>query len=599
MAYRCTDGRWRPGGTPTEKIRFKLEEGRAISKPVGGRGGLTLVSTLERNARALPSEIAYRFLSDRGVATTWTWSQLYEAALRVSGGLHARVRPPFRAVLLEPPGLRYLAGFFGILHAGGAAVPLLPPRSARNRLRLSRAVAVAEPSVILAPPETRSRLAEGLETSASWTSVQALNDEDHSAGNDSKPTEDDIACLQFTSGSTGDPKGVVLRHRSLVHNLEQIRRAFGLDDAFAGVGWLPLQHDMGLIGNILTPLYAGKPCTLMAPETFLMRPVRWLEAVSKYSATVSGGPDFAYGLCADRIKEAELEGLDLSKWRVAFNGAEPVTTGHMERFARRFQAVGFRSEAFLPCYGLAEATLMVACGPVESPPEVVRFDGEALTAGRLVPAKDQASSKALLAHGGPHLEQRVEVVDGERRVAVEDGTIGELWVAGESVADGYYRNPEATKEAFGARLEGDVDHKWLRTGDLGGRVNGQLFITGRVKDLIIMGGRNLYPQDLERLAEEAAPALVPGGSIAFSVAEESGERLVLAAEVRRTEVRKVDPQNILQAIRSAMFKCEGVALSEVVLLRPGALPRTTSGKPRRSTCRNDYLAGDLISIAEF
>ncbi len=539
---------------------------------------------LDRHAQARPDAPAFTFEAGSGASESSTYKSLAQAASAVAEGLRSRTRPADRVLICRPPGLEYLRDFLGTLWAGRAAVPVLPPSSVRGTERFVAILRAAEPALALAETAPDAGV-------PAWSGPTA---DEISAGGGSSPVDPTgPALLQFTSGSTGSPKAVVLSHRSLLHQLEQLRAAFELGEGFVCAGWLPLQHDMGLIGNVLAPVALGAPCALIAPETFLMRPGRWLELVSRTGATVSGGPDFAYALCADRVRDEELARLDLSSWRVAFTGAEPVRPATLERFARRFAPVGFREEAFFPCYGLAEASLLVASAPVDEPPTVLAFCPERLAAGKLEPADN---GRRLVAHGGPHLGQRLAVVCPKRRIMVPEGEVGEIWVSGPSVGDGYFGDADSDA-VFRARLDSE-EREWLRTGDLGALWEGQLFVTGRVKDLLILGGRNVYPQDIEAAVESAHADLRRGGAAAFTVDDGEKERLVVVAEVERTSLRRLDHRAVERAVRDRVFRTEGVRIDEWVPLRPGGLPRTTSGKPRRSACREAYLARTLEVLSE-
>ncbi len=413
-----------------------------------------------------------------------------------------------------------------------------------------------------------------------------------------EPAAEDLAFLQYTSGSTADPKGVRVTHGNLMHNEETIRRAFGLSEESVIVGWLPLYHDMGLIGNVLQPLYLGARCVLMSPVAFLKRPRRWLEAIDRYRGTTSGGPNFAYELCVHRVPPAEREGLDLASWTLAFNGAEPVRAETLDRFAKAFAPQGFEREAFFPCYGLAEATLFVTGGDRSTPPAVETVDAAALERDWMEPvAEDEASARRLVGSGHAWAEQRVAVVDTESGRELPDGRVGEIWLQGPSVAEGYWNRPEQTRSDFEARLE-TGEGPFLRTGDLGFLDRGELFVTGRLKDLVILRGRNLYPQDLELTAERSHEDLHPGNGAAFSVDVEGEERLVIVHELERRAIRRAqeDPEPVFQAIRQAVAEVHEARVHEVVLIKTVSLPKTSSGKVQRRKCRRQYLDGELAVV---
>ncbi|HEY9422517.1 MAG TPA: AMP-binding protein, partial [Thermoanaerobaculia bacterium] len=388
-----------------------------------------------------------------------------------------------------------------------------------------------------------------------------------------EPDPQALAFLQYTSGSTADPKGVMVTHANLLHNERMIGAAFGMDEESVVVGWLPLYHDMGLIGNVLQPLHAGARCVLMSPVSFLQRPMRWLEAISRYRATTSGGPNFAYELCLRKADPEALAGLDLASWRVAFNGAEPVRPSTLERFAETFAPCGFRPEAFYPCYGLAEATLFVTGGERGSWPRI---------------------SGSRVSCGHAWMGQRLAVADPETGMELPTGVEGEIWIAGPSVARGYWKNAEATVQDFNAFLE-TGEGPFLRTGDLGVLDGGELYVTGRIKDLIILRGRNLYPQDIELTAERSHPDLRPGNGAAFSVEIAGEERLVVVHEVERR--RREGFEEVAEAVRRAVAEEHEAQVHEVVLIRTAGLHKTSSGKVQRGLCRRLYLTDGLPVVS--
>ncbi|HEY0782568.1 MAG TPA: AMP-binding protein, partial [Thermoanaerobaculia bacterium] len=495
---------------------------------------------------------------------------------------------------------------FGCLYAGVVAVPAYPPRANdRRQERLAAIARDAEPRAILTTGAIVASLAgrEGLAARLPELAAArfvATDELPASLGADRdapEPEPRSIAFLQYTSGSTATPKGVQVTHANLLANERMIGAAFGMSAESVVVGWLPLYHDMGLIGNVLQPLFCGGRCVLMSPVAFLQRPRRWLEAIARHRATTSGGPNFAYELCVRKVPPEDRRGLDLSSWTVAFNGAEPVRAATLARFAEAFAPCGFRREALYPCYGLAEATLFVTGGVRGREPRVLAVAGEALERNAVeAVALEAAGARELVSSGAPRLGQRVAIVDPDSREMVGDGRVGEVWVAGSSVAAGYWRQPEATERDFAARLL-DGSGPFLRTGDLGFGWDGELFVTGRLKDLIIVRGRNCYPQDLERTAEEAHPRLRPGCGAAFAVESADGdpsERLVVVQEVeRQVKAGSAEAAEIARAVRQAVAQEHEVPVHEVVLTRIGAVPKTSSGKVQRRATRQLYLDGEL------
>jgi amino acid adenylation domain-containing protein/non-ribosomal peptide synthase protein (TIGR01720 family) len=543
---------------------------------------------------------AYRFLPEgESEARRLTWSEVDREARAVAALLQESVAPGERALLLYPSGLEFVTAFLGCLYAGVVAVPASPPRPRRSQPRLAAIAHDAEPALVLTHRSLRQRI-EGLgESISELQGLRILATDELDLGlaerwRDPGVKPSDLAFLQYTSGSTALPKGVVVTNGNLLHNEETIRRAFGQSEDSIIVSWLPLYHDMGLIGGVLQPLYVGAQCVLMPPLAFLQRPMRWLQAIDRYRATTSGGPNFAYELCVQRRTDPGCEALDLSSWDVAFNGAEPVRPGTLGRFARAFAEQGFRNEAFFPCYGLAEATLFVSGGTKEAPPIVEEIDSAALERDRVAAAMAGASARALVSCGGPWLDTQVVIADPESLERLPGDRVGEIWVSGPSVAQGYWRRPEATEREFCARLSGEPETgPFLRTGDLGFLLDGQLFVTGRLKDLIIIRGRNHYPQDIELTAESSHPGLRAGGGVAFTLEgdAESGERLVVVQELARG--RRPEVGVAAEAIRRAIVEEHEVQVHEVVLVRDATVPRTSSGKVQRSACRALYLEGGL------
>jgi FkbH-like protein len=560
----------------------------------------SLIDVLRQRSLEQPDRLACSFVSEREEERSLTYRELERRSRALAAKLQSMGLEGERALLLFPPGLDFVTGFLGCLRAGTVAVPAYPPQGRRVHSRLASIFEDSRPRAVVTTSEIRSRaslLAAQMPDlgGVEWIAADAADTLGEGPADGWRPPRLDaesLAFLQYTSGSTSSPKGVMVSHGNLLHNERLIREAFGQTEESVVVGWLPLYHDMGLIGNVLQPLYAGARCVLMSPAAFLQSPVRWLAAISRHRATTSGGPNFAYELCVRKITDEQKAGLDLSSWRVAFNGAEPVQAATLARFAEAFAPCGFRAEAFHPCYGLAEATLLVSAGGTG--PLVRPLDAAALEEGRVEPgALGEAARRSRALVGSGRARLGVAIVQPETGTPCPPGRIGEIWVAGASVASGYWRRPEETAVTFGARLA-DGSGPWLRTGDLGFVQDGELFVTGRLKDLVILRGRNHYPQDLERTAEASHPDLRPGGSAAFSVEGEGEERLVLVLE--RSRRGRAPVEEIAAAVRRSIAGEHGVAASEVVLIRAETLPRTTSGKVRRRACRDAWLAGGLAEV---
>ncbi|WP_437982708.1 amino acid adenylation domain-containing protein [Sorangium sp. So ce117] len=576
--------------------------GHAISDR-GAAEPATLVALLRRSAEQRPAGHAYTFLLDgEADARAMTYGELDRRARALAAELQAGAQAGDRALLLVPPGLDFIAAFFGCLYAGLVAVPVPLPQRKSGLMRVLAIVRDCRPSVVLTT-EAFLGAVTMLRDDPSFAelshlrcmAVDTIRDGQEDAWRAPRVTAETVAFLQYTSGSTGTPKGVVLTHGNLLRNELMIQRAFAHTAESVIVGWLPPHHDMGLIGNILQPLYVGVPCIQLAPEHFLMRPRRWLEAISRYRATTSGGPNFAYELCIRKIPPEQREGLDLGSWKVAFNGAEPIRAATLDRFAEAFAPAGFRRDAFYPCYGLAEATLLVTGGAADAPPVVRAVDRVGLAQGDAVfePRRPE-DGVSLVGCGGSPAGDEVRIVDPETLRPCKDERVGEIWVAGASVAQGYWERPEETALTFEARLS-TGEGPFLRTGDLGFSSRGELYVTGRLKDLIIVRGRNIYPQDIELTSEESHPGLRAGGGAAFSVDVDGEERIVIVQELGRRAPAS-EPAELGAAIERAVADRHEVAVHAVVLIKPGNLPRTTSGKVQRRACRARFLDGKLDAV---
>jgi amino acid adenylation domain-containing protein len=567
----------------------------------------SLVDILHWRAQRQPDERLYTFLlSDESSEDQHLTYREFEQRVRAVASLLQQADAMGRsALLLYPPGLDYVVAFFGCLYAGVVAIPAYPPNPARLERTLPRIQAIvanAQPAIVLTSavnlPLAQALAAhDPLFESLRWIATDSMSDVASLAARWQHPEVDGdmIALLQYTSGSTSTPKGVMVSHGNLLHNSAQIRHYFGHSESSSGVIWLPPYHDMGLIGGIIQPLYAGFPVTLMAPATFLQRPIRWLEAITRYRASTSGGPNFAYDLCVRNIPPEEREQLDLSSWQVAFNGAEPIRAETIDRFVAAFGPYGFSRAAFYPCYGLAEATLIVSGGSIAAPPVKRAFDGAALGNNQVVAvdAEDQDKhTRVLVGCGQVFHDQQLAIVDPETRVRQPSGMVGEIWVAGPSVAQGYWQQPEATAHAFQAQLADTGAGPFLRTGDLGFVQDGELFITGRLKDLIIIRGRNYYPQDIEQTVEQSHAAFRAGCGTAFTVEVAGEERLVIVQELDR-QYRNQDTAALIETARRAVAEQHELAVYAVVLIRHGTIPKTSSGKVQRHMCRRLFLSGEL------
>jgi acyl-CoA synthetase (AMP-forming)/AMP-acid ligase II/acyl carrier protein len=566
----------------------------------------SLVDVLRARAAECPERKAFTFLRDgEEEEGHLTFAALDARARAIAAALQDEALAGERALLLFPPGLDFIAAFFGCLYAGVVAVPAYPPRPRRTDARLQEIAADARPRLVLCTEAVR---AAGDPAAASsdplralpWLATDSIPPGSEAGWKEPGIGGQTLAFLQYTSGSTSTPKGVMVTHANLLHNQAMIARGFGLEDEQAVVvGWLPLYHDMGLIGTVMHPLYLGRRCVLMSPAAFLQRPLRWLEAISRHRGTTSGGPNFAYDLCVRKSTPESRSRLDLTTWTVAFNGAEPVHRATLEQFAQAFAPCGFRREALVATYGLAEATLFVSLGRVASPASFFRARASDLERGRVVPATaDDRACRDLVGCGPVSDGLGVEIVDPQSSNVCAPGEVGEIWLAGPSVARGYWNRPEETAQTFEARAIGADGGPFLRTGDLGFLANGQLYVAGRVKDLIIIRGVNHYPQDIEATVQASHPALRPAAAAAFSVEEEGEERLVVVQELDRTH-RTADAESVVAAIRRAVVESHEVDCQAVVLIRHGTILKTSSGKIQRRACRAAFREGTLSVVHEW
>ena len=572
--------------------------------PKTGFEPATLIDLLRWRTSHEPERQAYTFLGDGEAEERFvTYRELDRQAQVVAARLETLgVASGERALLFYPPGLNYVVAFLGCLYAGVIAVPAYPPRPNRSVSRLRAIAASSKATVALTTTRILSRLERRSAYAPEMKSLRwlATDDGKDPAGKWRRPAvgTDTLAFLQYTSGSTAAPKGVMLTHGNLLHNLAMIYHALGHTSHSQMVIWLPPYHDMGLIGGVLQPLYAGLPVALMSPTSFLQHPLRWLRAISRLGAHTSGGPNFAYDLCVRRTTPEERSTLDLSSWEVAFTGAEPIRQETLERFVAAFAPCGFRREAFYPAYGLAEATLFVSGGSKTAPPVVLPVKGAELKRDRVVAASaGEGGARMLVGCGRTLAGQEVAVVDPDSLSRCPPGRVGEIWVSGPSVAQGYWDQAERTERSFRAYLAETGEGPFLRTGDLGFVHNGELFVTGRLKDLIVIRGDNHYPQDIELTVEQSHAALRPGGCAAFSVWSDEGERLVVIQELERRYVTSADLGEVVDSIRGAVAEHEGLELHAVVLIKTGSIPKTSSGKIQRGETRAAYVEGTLAAVA--
>jgi acyl-CoA synthetase (AMP-forming)/AMP-acid ligase II/acyl carrier protein len=581
-----------PHAATTADVRFPAQG--------AGEAGLraaNLVEVFRRRASAHPHATALTFLAGpESAPEDRSYAQLDVQARAIAAELQRLAAPGQRALLMYDAGLDYVAALAGCLYAGIVAVPVFPPdplRATRVLPRLEAIVNDAQATLVLG---TASDLAWAGALLGKMPGVRSLVSSDTvdtcRAGDWRAPELDRAtpAFLQYTSGSTGLPKGVLIRHGNVLANLAQMEQLLDVPDAVACL-WLPAYHDMGLVGGILQCWYSGRHNHMLSPLAFFQQPLRWLRAVADYRATSIAAPDFAYDLCVRKIKPEERKNLDLSCLRIAMSGAEPVRAATIDRFVEAFRVCGVQREIFCPCYGMAEATLLVTASKVGAAPVVRSYD--ALQISQNYAARVEAASDAaltLVSCGRPPAGQRVAIVDRETRITLPERQVGEIWVSGANIATEYWGRPAESQATFRA-FTADGKGPFLRTGDLGFIDGGELFISGRCKDLIIIRGRNYHPQDIEPSVEQCHAALRPRAGAAFSIDKDGREQLIIAYEVARP--KKVDLAEVARAVRRAVLEDHDLIVDAVVLIRAGTIPKTTSGKIQRHLCREQFLACEL------
>ncbi len=559
----------------------------------------TVVDALRAHAERIPHRYLFTFLPEgEEEGQPLTYSAVDAKARAVAVSLRAQVEPGSRALLLFTPGQEFSIAFLGCLYAGVVAVPAYLPNPAqrtRGLLRLAGIAEDAQPAVILTASGIRAYVEPAVGAipelqGTPWLTTDTIPDERADAWTAPELVPEQTALLQYTSGSTGQAKGVMVTHANLIHNVGMMRRPLDLDEMSVYVGWLPPYHDLGLLSGIIAPALLGFHSVNMPTVAFLQKPMRWLRAISKYRGTVSAAPNFAFELCVRKATDEDRAKLDLSSWGVVINGAEPTRADSIDRFCAAFASSGFRRETMRPGYGLAESTLMVSATTAADPQIFRTFDSGELERGIARSVPDDSPDARVLVGCGTSPDLDVVIVDPQELVRCRPGQVGEIWVAGDSVAAGYWQRPDLSKEVFEAALSDSGEGPFLRTGDLGFETGDGLFVTGRIKDVVIIGGRNHYPQDIERTAESAHPAVRPGCVAVFGVDTDGEESVVVAAEARHGQ-DAVDPADVANEVRRAVMREHRIAVRDVVLLPPGALPKTSSGKLQRRESKKEYLTG--------
>jgi len=554
---------------------------------------VTMVNRLQLLSSTRPEDIAYTFLVGReGEECNITYRELDLAASSLATYLKNNYNhKKSMAILVYEPGLDFIKSFFACLYAGWVAIPVSLPRRKNMEEKFNLIVRDSGASLVMSTESLVSRLADETngneeEATITWLATDKLDLETIDEALSWNIQPDSLALLQYTSGSTSNPKGVMISHRNIFENQTMIKSSFEHDENSIIVGWLPHYHDMGLIGNILQPLFAGCRCILMSPMLILQHPVRWLQTISKYKATTSGGPNFAFDLCAREIKKKDLAGLDLSSWDLAFCGAERIHPNTLKQFSKKFKSIGFKERSYYPCYGLAEATLIVTGGEKRQNPIMRHFDKDQLEKNQAKQIKWIKRNVIYLAGCGQALlNGEILIVDPETLNPTAEQEVGEIWISGGNVAQGYWNRAEETKETFNAFTNGKGPY--FRSGDLGFIQDGELFVTGRRKELIIIRGQNIYPHDVEQITTNCHPELRPNCCIAFSATHDSEEHLVIFVESKSRRMKNVDEAK--EKIQKTIVDEYGVRASLIEILDPLGLPRTSSGKLQRVLCRQRYL----------
>ena len=571
-----------------------------------------LVQLLQDRAIANSQKIAYRFLqngtTERGCVT---YQELDLQARAIAYRLQSLVSPGSRALLVYSydAGLEFVAAFMGCLYAGVIAVTTTPPRHSQDLAKITQRITSSEAEVILTTKDfvggMKDRLVKNSDLINQFRQIKWFttdNIELNLAEDWKQPiiNPDTLAFLQYTSGSTGNPKGVMVTHKNILYNQEMIRQGFAPTESAIVVGWLPLFHDMGLIGNVLQPLYLGIESILMSPVSLAQQPFEWLKAITHYRATTSGGPNFAYDLLCLKATPEKLAELDLSSWSVAFSGAETVRAETIARFSDIFANCGFKKSAFYPCYGMAETTLFITGGLQKEDPIIKYVDSLSLEQNKVVEvAPDVSGSKAIVGCGRTWLDTEVMIVNPETLTKCESDTVGEIWVRGSGVSQGYWNQEVETKDTFQAYLADSKDKQWLRTGDLGFLADDELYITGRLKEVMIFWGRYCYPQHVEQTVQKSHPALRKNAGAVFAIDTEGAERLVIVQEVERSYLRSLNVEEVVTTICQAVGQEHEVEVYAIGLIKTGSIPKTSSGKIQRRGCAKQFLENSLNLIAQW
>lgn len=558
-----------------------------------------LLNTIQHHAKNKPNHTAFIFIHNN-VEQKITFSELYKEMKQRSIKLLSIVRPGDKVILLNYPGLEFIKNFLTCLYSAVIAVPVSPVYKSHDIQRIYKISENSGALIVLSDQNTLDRLyfyqdeylnklnIQILKTNTSEVLEKPMKYNNIAGGN--------IAFLQYTSGSTGDPKGVIVKHDNIMHNMKMIQESFGHNKDTIMAGWLPFFHDMGLIGKVLQPLYLGITCILMPPSSFLKKPLRWLEVISKYSATTSGAPNFAYDMCVDRIKPSSINpDLDLSSWKVAFNGSEVVRADTINRFSEKFKEYGFRKEAFFPCYGLAEATLFVCGADVNKTPTTVSVDQKSLSNKKVLESISKKDATVLMSSGKAASEIKVIIVEPSDRCILSDNEIGEVWMLSKSVAAGYWNRKGETVKTF-QNFTADGQGPYFRTGDLGFMRNSEIYITGRLKNLIIIRGKNYYPEDIERVITNELHEIKEGCCVAFGFSKQQDEDLVIVGEINKKAIKEIDTLLTKEKIKRLMSDKYNLYAKNILLIETGQISKTSSGKLRRYVYKDLYTKNRLVEV---